>query len=78
MERLLRHGKTLKNFTYTNKEIADGIYSAMNSTQFLGVSVSNVNFNKNLYFLFKFKKIKMYIIIINPRELLHLVHKVTE
>ncbi|KAL1138797.1 hypothetical protein AAG570_008859, partial [Ranatra chinensis] len=38
MERLLKHGKTLKNFTYTNKEIADDIYSAMNSTQFLGVS----------------------------------------
>lgn len=38
MSRLLKHGKTLKNFTYTNKEIADEIYSAMNSTQFLGVS----------------------------------------
>lgn len=38
MERLHRHGKTLKNFTYTDKEIADEIYSAINSTQFLGVS----------------------------------------
>lgn len=38
MSRLLKHGKTLKNFTYTNKEIADEIYSAMNSTSFLGVS----------------------------------------
>ncbi|KAK3920331.1 Gamma-aminobutyric acid type B receptor subunit 1 [Frankliniella fusca] len=38
MSKLLKHGKTLKNFTYTNKEIADEIYSAMNSTQFLGVS----------------------------------------
>ncbi|RZF43544.1 hypothetical protein LSTR_LSTR012824 [Laodelphax striatellus] len=38
MSRLHRHGKTLKNFTYTDKEIADDIYSAINSTQFLGVS----------------------------------------
>ncbi|XP_034235281.1 gamma-aminobutyric acid type B receptor subunit 1 isoform X2 [Thrips palmi] len=38
MSKLLKHGKTLKNFTYTNKEIADEIYSAMNSTRFLGVS----------------------------------------
>lgn len=30
----------MKNFTYTDKEIADEIYSAINSTQFLGVSVS--------------------------------------
>ncbi|KAJ9573678.1 hypothetical protein L9F63_008948, partial [Diploptera punctata] len=35
---LNKHGKSLKNFTYTNKEIADDIYSAINSTQFLGVS----------------------------------------
>lgn len=41
MERLHRHGKSLKNFTYTDKDIADDIYSAINSTQFLGVSVSN-------------------------------------
>lgn len=32
-------GKSLKNFTYDNKEIADEIYAAVNSTQFLGVSV---------------------------------------
>ncbi|XP_055634999.1 gamma-aminobutyric acid type B receptor subunit 1 [Toxorhynchites rutilus septentrionalis] len=31
-------GKNLKDFTYTDKEIADTIYAAMNSTQFLGVS----------------------------------------
>ncbi|KAL1401021.1 hypothetical protein pipiens_006947, partial [Culex pipiens pipiens] len=31
-------GKTLKDFTYTDKVIANTIYSAMNSTQFLGVS----------------------------------------
>jgi hypothetical protein len=42
MERLHKHGKSLKNFTYTDKETADGIYSAINSTQFLGVSVSIV------------------------------------
>lgn len=40
MERLQKYGKSLKDFTYTNKEIADDIYSAINSTQFLGVSVS--------------------------------------
>ncbi|XP_054273183.1 gamma-aminobutyric acid type B receptor subunit 1 isoform X2 [Macrosteles quadrilineatus] len=38
MQRLSRVGKTLKNFTYTDKETADDIYSAINSTQFLGVS----------------------------------------
>ncbi|XP_015522970.1 gamma-aminobutyric acid type B receptor subunit 1 isoform X1 [Neodiprion pinetum] len=38
MEKLNRLGKSLKNFTYTDKEIADDIYSAINSTQFLGVS----------------------------------------
>ncbi|XP_060812342.1 gamma-aminobutyric acid type B receptor subunit 1 isoform X1 [Bombus pascuorum] len=38
MEKLSKQGKSLKNFTYTNKEIADEIYSAINSTQFLGVS----------------------------------------
>ncbi|PSN34239.1 Gamma-aminobutyric acid type B receptor subunit 1 [Blattella germanica] len=39
MELLNKHGKSLKNFTYTNKEIADDIYSAINSTHFLGVSL---------------------------------------
>jgi len=42
MERLKRknQGRSLKDFTYTDREIADEIYAAMNSTQFLGVSVS--------------------------------------
>lgn len=39
MERLNKMGNSLKNFTYDNKEIADEIYAAVNSTQFLGVSV---------------------------------------
>ncbi|XP_049954039.1 gamma-aminobutyric acid type B receptor subunit 1 isoform X1 [Schistocerca serialis cubense] len=38
MQGLRRQGMSLKNFTYTNKEIANAIYSAINSTQFLGVS----------------------------------------
>ncbi|XP_064553932.1 gamma-aminobutyric acid type B receptor subunit 1 isoform X1 [Drosophila montana] len=38
MERLTTRKKSLRDFTYTDKEIADDIYSAMNSTQFLGVS----------------------------------------
>ncbi|XP_044010005.1 gamma-aminobutyric acid type B receptor subunit 1 isoform X3 [Aphidius gifuensis] len=38
MEKLAKTGKSLKNFSYTEKEIADEIYSAINSTQFLGVS----------------------------------------
>ncbi|KAK1134342.1 hypothetical protein K0M31_012113 [Melipona bicolor] len=38
MEKLSKQGKSLKNFTYTDKETADEIYSAINSTQFLGVS----------------------------------------
>lgn len=40
MERLKVKKKSLKDFTYTDKEIADEIYAAMNSTQFLGVSVN--------------------------------------
>ncbi|XP_076755354.1 gamma-aminobutyric acid type B receptor subunit 1 isoform X2 [Xylocopa sonorina] len=38
MEKLSKQQKSLKNFTYIDKEIADEIYSAINSTQFLGVS----------------------------------------
>ncbi|CAO1348857.1 unnamed protein product [Diamesa tonsa] len=38
MERLKLKSRSLKDFTYTDKEIADEIYAAMNSTQFLGVS----------------------------------------
>lgn len=40
MEKLEKSGLSLKNFTYTNKKIADDIYEAINSTSFLGVSVS--------------------------------------
>lgn len=42
MERLKTKDKprSLKDFTYTDRDIADEIYAAMNSTQFLGVSVS--------------------------------------
>jgi hypothetical protein len=40
MEKLSKQGKSLKNFTYNDKETADEIYSAINSTQFIGVSVS--------------------------------------
>ena len=40
MEKLEKNGLSLKNFTYTNKKIADDIYEAINSTSFLGVSVS--------------------------------------
>ncbi|KAG6447591.1 hypothetical protein O3G_MSEX005066 [Manduca sexta] len=38
MEKLQKSGLSLKNFTYTNKRIADDIYEAINSTSFLGVS----------------------------------------
>lgn len=42
MEQLRKKGthRSLKDFTYTDREIADEIYAAMNSTSFLGVSVS--------------------------------------
>lgn len=41
MERLARKDKirSLKDFTYTDGDIAGEIYAAMNSTSFLGVSV---------------------------------------
>ncbi|XP_042890500.1 gamma-aminobutyric acid type B receptor subunit 1-like isoform X1 [Penaeus japonicus] len=38
MERLTARNTSIEKFTYTNKEIADELYSAMNATQFLGVS----------------------------------------
>lgn len=43
MERLARKDKkrSLKDFTYTDAEIAGEIYASMNSTSFLGVSVSS-------------------------------------
>lgn len=44
MEKLAKTGLSLKNFTYTNKKIADDIYEAINSTSFLGVSVSQFYF----------------------------------
>lgn len=43
--------KTLKEFTYTDREIADEIYGAMNSTSFLGVSV-RIYFSINSGLLF--------------------------
>lgn len=36
---LEKQGKSITSFNYNNKEIADHIYSAINSTQFLGISV---------------------------------------
>lgn len=45
MEKLEKSGLSLKNFTYTNKKIADDIYEAINSTSFLGVSVSHVTYS---------------------------------
>lgn len=50
MDRLTQIGKSLKDFNYNNKDIADNIYSAINSTQFLGVSVS-IQFIDNPHFL---------------------------
>ncbi|XP_050520335.1 gamma-aminobutyric acid type B receptor subunit 1-like isoform X1 [Daktulosphaira vitifoliae] len=35
---LEKQGKSISDFNYNNKEIADHIYSAINSTQFLGIS----------------------------------------
>jgi len=40
MSILEKQGKSITSFNYNNKEIADYIYSAINSTQFLGISVS--------------------------------------
>ncbi|XP_058799199.1 gamma-aminobutyric acid type B receptor subunit 1 isoform X1 [Phymastichus coffea] len=38
MDKLSKQGKSLKNFTYNDKDMAEEIYSAMNSTQFVGIS----------------------------------------
>lgn len=43
MSILEKQGKSITSFNYNNKEIADHIYSAINSTQFLGISVSIFN-----------------------------------
>lgn len=45
MDHLHKYGKTLTEFNYNNKEIADEIYAAMNSTRFLGISVRQPNVN---------------------------------
>lgn len=54
MERLSKMGNSLKNFTYENKEIADEIYAAVNSTQFLGVSVCRAAARKSHAIVRKF------------------------
>lgn len=41
--------RSLKDFTYTDRETADEIYAAMNSTSFLGVSVSKIKYNCNKF-----------------------------
>lgn len=46
MSILEKQGKSITSFNYNNKEIADHIYSAINSTQFLGISVSLLTKNK--------------------------------
>lgn len=57
MDRLHKYGKRLEDFNYNNKEIADEIYSAINSTQFLGISVSLkkkvVFFSTQLFLIFQ-------------------------
>lgn len=40
--RLRERGMNIEDFNYTNSEITHEIYSAMNSTRFLGVSVSEM------------------------------------
>jgi len=40
MENLTKSGKSLKNFTYDNKEIAEVIHDAFSGLSFVGVSVS--------------------------------------
>jgi len=39
MRNLAKKNQSLENFTYNDAVIAGEIYSAMNATQFLGVSV---------------------------------------
>lgn len=45
MNRLAEQGRSLEEFTYSDAMIAGEIYSAMNATQFLGVSVSLLKYN---------------------------------
>jgi len=40
--RLSQVGKRLEDFTYDNVEIKNELYDAMNATEFLGVSVSQL------------------------------------
>lgn len=47
MRELSKHGDSLKSFTYTNDKIRYEIYKAMNSTEFLGISVSEF-FGENI------------------------------
>lgn len=41
MNVLMKQGESLKSFTYHNEKIRFEIYKAMNSTEFLGISVSS-------------------------------------
>lgn len=56
MDHLHKYGKSLKDFNYNNKEIADEIYAAMNSTKFLGISVRKTIFINIIF---------VYLIILN-------------
>lgn len=49
MDHLHKYGKSLKDFNYNNKEIADEIYAAMNSTKFLGISVRKTILLNNIF-----------------------------
>lgn len=40
MNVLSKQGESLKSFTYDNQKIRSEIYKAMNSTEFIGISVS--------------------------------------
>lgn len=53
MEQLKRKDKkrSLKDFTYTDGDIAGEIYAAMNSTSFLGVSVRFLVFRFSFFIL---------------------------
>ena len=43
--RLKKQGKSLEDFTYESEYITEEIYSAMNATNFIGVSVSSIVFD---------------------------------
>lgn len=75
MRKLKKTGRSLEEFSYEDKEIADLIYKSMNTTQFLGISVSySVTAMHHLHEMFD---CSIHYGVLNRREQWRSVQRVT-